>query len=162
VAWAVVAVGPAVHLVFVEAGEDGEALIDADERAMDGVHICVYIEAFRRRRARRARHGSRHPPRRLRAPGGRSTPSPRGSSRGRTRASGTSTRATPGTRRAHRVRRAQPDAASHMCHALTRTFCQFRFKDIVDGDGVRLLELEHETRARRHFQYFKRVAYTPR
>ena len=38
---------------------------------------------------------------------------------------------------------------------------QFRFKHIVDPSGERLLELEHETRALRHFQWFKPVHYLP-
>ena len=37
---------------------------------------------------------------------------------------------------------------------------QFRFKDLVDpASGVKLLELEHETRSVRHFQFYKDVAY---
>lgn len=39
---------------------------------------------------------------------------------------------------------------------------QFRFKDIVDlQTGSKLLELEHETRASRHYQFMKHVLYNP-
>ena len=39
---------------------------------------------------------------------------------------------------------------------------QFRFKDIVDLEtGSKLLELEHETRASRHYQFMKHVSYNP-
>ena len=37
---------------------------------------------------------------------------------------------------------------------------QFRFKQITDAEtGEVLLELEHEVRAQRHFQFFKRTHY---
>ena len=40
---------------------------------------------------------------------------------------------------------------------------QYRFKDIVEPErGDLIIELEHETRALRHFQFFKPVAYEPR
>ena len=43
---------------------------------------------------------------------------------------------------------------------------QFRFRYLVDvtdaGCGEKLLELEHETRALRHFQFFKPVHYEPK
>ena len=39
---------------------------------------------------------------------------------------------------------------------------QFRFKSIVDLDTMEpLLELEHEVRAQRHFQFYKRTHYPP-
>ena len=39
---------------------------------------------------------------------------------------------------------------------------QFRFKAVVDLEsGDELLELEHETRTIRHFQYMKHVAWEP-
>ena len=38
---------------------------------------------------------------------------------------------------------------------------QFRIKDVVDPtSGAKLLELEHETRSVRHFQYMKDVAWS--
>lgn len=40
---------------------------------------------------------------------------------------------------------------------------QYRFRHVVDlGSNAPLLELEHETRALRHFQFFKPVPYAPR
>ena len=37
---------------------------------------------------------------------------------------------------------------------------QFRFKDIINPDtGEKIFELEHETRALRHFQFMKPVVY---
>ena len=36
---------------------------------------------------------------------------------------------------------------------------QFRFKSIVDDSGEELLELEHETRTARHFQYMKHIRW---
>ena len=36
---------------------------------------------------------------------------------------------------------------------------QFRFKDVLGTDGGKIYELEHETRASTHSQFFKRVYY---
>ena len=45
--------------------------------------------------------------------------------------------------------------------ALAAASRQFRFKSVVDGQGAELLELEHETRTVRHFQYMKHVRWVP-
>jgi hypothetical protein len=44
-----------------------------------------------------------------------------------------------------------------------RAVRQLRFRHVVDPDtGDEIVELEHETRALRHFQYHKPVHYCPR
>ena len=148
-----VGAGPGVHLLFVESGE---GFGEEEERRMAGVHICIYIDKFRRSfdrlLARKLLWTNPRCAPRLPADPALLT-SHWDTFQSRLPHTPPSTLTIPPSSTVARL-----DTCDSWEEAVAGR--QFRFKDVVDPkSGEKLLELEHETRSVRHFQFLKDVHY---